>query len=341
MKLVSGRIENFAKYSQFKSLEEFNKTIAMFLLEHKKDFTKPQLVELKRLIRYSAKYRGVANAKIATLLKAINNFANGFGISRSTFERMLKKAIELGIVTVKPTIRPKGGKGHNVYVFNKIDVLKKRKLTYCKNAETPTESKVEQVKNEGEAIVLLEASKNNNNHLNTKKSAYIKYVPKCLQHFQAFFGKHVKDIYSRVWLAKKKLNVQADQQLMQEIGLIAMNQLKQYVNEGKQLTDEERCKIAYKIGLNQLEQRFAVKNESANKDVQAIQDTKTMFDSNPYAHKKPVRTEMVPDWLNKETVTTAQTEQQEKTAISEERKKAIWEQVKKLNAGGDYDEQRY
>ena len=223
----------------------------------------------------------------------------------------------------------------------KLKYVNSNKLKHCKNTQNTCDSKDEQPQKEKEAIISKAINKNNNNHLNTKRSAYIKYVPKCLQHFQAFFGKQVKDIYSRVWLAKKKLNVQADQQLMQEIGLIAMNQLKQYVKEGKQLTDEERCKVAYKIGLNQLEQRFAVKNESTNKDVQAIQDAKTMFNSNPYAHKKPVRMEMIPDWLNKETVTTVQTEQQEKTAISEERKKAIWEQVKKLNAGGDYDEQRY
>lgn len=41
------------------------------------------------------------------------------------------------------------------------------------------------------------------------------------------------------------------------------------------------------------------------------------------------RTEMVPDWLNKENG-EEQTKPEEATVISEERKKAIWEQVKKL-----------
>ncbi len=50
-------------------------------------------------------------------------------------------------------------------------------------------------------------------------------------------------------------------------------------------------------------------------------------------HKKAIRTEMVPDWLNKGE---AKPEQEKKiSAISEERKRAIWEQVNKLNAGGD------
>ncbi|MCI2257233.1 hypothetical protein L2D08_23255 [Domibacillus sp. PGB-M46] len=142
----SGRIENFAEYSQFKSLKDFNNNIEMFLADHKKDFTKGELVAFKRLVRYAAKFTGVANAKIGTLLKAINAKANGYGISRSTFERMLKKAKQLGILTVKNTVKSKGGKGHNVYVFNTIAVLKKEKLTYCKEAEKPCESKREQQK---------------------------------------------------------------------------------------------------------------------------------------------------------------------------------------------------
>ena len=46
---------------------------------------------------------------------------------------------------------------------------------------------------------------------------------------------------------------------------------------------------------------------------------------------------MVPEWMNKNEITTTQQEKTEEThlAISEERKRAIWEQVNKLNAGGD------
>lgn len=52
--------------------------------------------------------------------------------------------------------------------------------------------------------------------------------------------------------------------------------------------------------------------------------------------RKTIRTEMVPEWMNKKEDKPSQ---QEKTStISDERKRAIWEQVKKLNAGGDsYD----
>lgn len=156
--MLSGRIETFKEYSQFDSLKAFNTTIEMFLADHKKDFTKGELVAFKRLVRYSAKYFGVANAKIGTLLKTINEKLNGFGISRSTFERMLRKAKDFGILTVKNTVKPKGGKGHNVFVFNTIDVLKKRILTHCENTVKPCESKDEQPDNEKESIVLLESS---------------------------------------------------------------------------------------------------------------------------------------------------------------------------------------
>ncbi len=318
MKLVSGRIENFAEYSQFKSLEDFNNHIQQWMVEYKHEFTKSERVALKRLVRYSAKFFGVANAKISTLLKAINQKAGGFGVSRSTVERMLRKAKTFGILTVKHTFKTKGGKGHNVYVFNTIDVLKKEKLTYCENSENPTESKVEKENFEKETSISLETSKHNNNHLNTKKSSYIQFVPKSLQHFQAFFGKQVKDIYSRVWLSAKKLKVNVDQDLMQKIGFIAMEQLKQYKKANNEITNDDLFKIAYAIGLKQLQQHF-----------ESQTDSKVNQSDTSSIHKKAIRTEIVPEWLNKSTDHIE--EQSKKTTVSEEQKKAIWEQVQALN----------
>ena len=52
--------------------------------------------------------------------------------------------------------------------------------------------------------------------------------------------------------------------------------------------------------------------------------------------RKIIRTEMVPEWMNKKETTNEQPEKTEEApTISEERKRAIWEQVNKLNAGGD------
>ena len=142
----------------------------MFLLEHKKDFSKGELVAFKRLTKYCAKYYGVANAKIGTMIKTINDKLSGFGISRSTFERMLNKAKKLGILYIKNTKKTKGGKGHNVYIFNTIGVLKSEQLKHCESVEEPTESKEEQDKIEPEAINLLETNKTKTSSKRTETS---------------------------------------------------------------------------------------------------------------------------------------------------------------------------
>ncbi|MFS0639187.1 hypothetical protein AB1K84_25265 [Mesobacillus foraminis] len=178
--LTAGRIEEYKEFSNFSSLKEFNNAVEQFLAVHKKDFTKGELIAFKRLVRFAAKYFGVANAKIGTLVKAINKLANGFGISRSTFERMLRKAQRLGILTVKNTVKSKGGKGHNVYVFNSIDVLKKEKLTYCESANNPCGSKDEQSKNEGETSNLETSNLINNKRKGQRFDASFtkSFVPK-------------------------------------------------------------------------------------------------------------------------------------------------------------------
>ena len=56
-------------------------------------------------------------------------------------------------------------------------------------------------------------------------------------------------------LAAKKLNLTVEQDLMQHIGFIVMEQLKQYKNTRKELSEEQQCKLAYKIAFNQLIQR--------------------------------------------------------------------------------------
>ena len=117
MNLKSGRIEGF---SQFKSVKEFNTHIEMWLAVKKHEFSKGELVGLKRLVRFSAKIPGVCNAKIGTLLKAINEEYQGNGISRSTFKRMIIKAKDLGILTIYETERKNGSQSSNLYSFNRF-----------------------------------------------------------------------------------------------------------------------------------------------------------------------------------------------------------------------------
>lgn len=120
MNIKSGAIEQFEHYSQFSSLTEFNRHIEMWMSLRKHDFTKSELVGFKRLVRFAAKVPGVCNAKIGTITKAIYEEYNGNGISRSTFKRMVQKAISFGILTVYETERKNGSQSSNLYVFNRF-----------------------------------------------------------------------------------------------------------------------------------------------------------------------------------------------------------------------------
>ncbi|WP_342431573.1 hypothetical protein [Neobacillus sp. FSL H8-0543] len=120
MNIKSGNIKGFEQYSQFTSLKEFNTNMEMWMVEHKLEFTKGELVGLKRLVRFAAKNPGVCNAKIGTILKAINQEYQDNGISRSTFKRMIQRAKEMGIITVHETERKNGSQSSNLYVFNRF-----------------------------------------------------------------------------------------------------------------------------------------------------------------------------------------------------------------------------
>jgi hypothetical protein len=114
----SGNIEQFKHLSQFRDLKDFNNNMEAFLAEHKKDFTKSELICLKALLRYSVKVAGVSNISINKLLQSISE---RYGeVSESTFHRMKRKAIKLGILTVYTTHRKNGSQSSNVWVFNRF-----------------------------------------------------------------------------------------------------------------------------------------------------------------------------------------------------------------------------
>lgn len=115
-------IQNFKQYSNFKSLEDFNNNIEMFLASHKSDFTHSEYIAFLRLTKFCAKVPGIANASIKTILKAISDRLNGFGISESTFQRMKRKAVKLGILTIQPTERKNGSQSSNLWIFNRFNV---------------------------------------------------------------------------------------------------------------------------------------------------------------------------------------------------------------------------
>lgn len=136
-------MEQYRAYSQFSSLTEFNRHMEQWMAEHKKDFSKGELLGLKRLIRFAAKIPGVCHAKIGTILKAIHEDFNENGISRSTFKRMLGKAKKLGMMTIYETERKNGSQSSNLYVFSPFptnELPKEEKLNHPNETSNPSET---------------------------------------------------------------------------------------------------------------------------------------------------------------------------------------------------------
>lgn len=186
-------------------------------------------------------------------------------ISDRTVRNRFKELEELGqVIKVYRRAKRCNGRGKPIYLFVNhpyfkywVELLKIeadfRTDFQTENAETPCES-MEKPAQKFPTYSLPD--QDHNNDLNVKDRPYIKFVPRSLQHFQAFFGKQVKDIYGRIWLAAKKLGITTDQKTMQNVGLITFEQLKKYTKEGKPLTEEQLCKLAYKISYNQLNDRL-------------------------------------------------------------------------------------
>lgn len=130
----------------------------------KEAFTKSELIALKLLIRFSAKVPGICNTKIQTIVAATHN--DTIGISRSTFERMLRKAKALGFIKIHNT-STRGYQAHNVYVFTSYPT---KKLVQSKNIDVPIKAN-----NPSKSINLL-----NNKRIDLLDSTYVSSrVPKC------------------------------------------------------------------------------------------------------------------------------------------------------------------
>lgn len=134
--ILTGHTTTFKDYSNFISLKDFNNNIEMFLFDHKKDFTPTELVLFKRLTKYATKVKGIANASVRTLLNGVKEKDFKLGASESTFHRMRRKAIKLGILEVKSTNRTNGSQSSNLWIFQRYD---KNKIVEVSNTiDTPT-----------------------------------------------------------------------------------------------------------------------------------------------------------------------------------------------------------
>lgn len=230
--------ETYQNLQTFDDINQLNGAVRAHKERFQAELSKTALLVLDLLQRYSAKYKGVS-----FLTK--NKIAEMVGKSRRTIIRVCQQLESLGIIRQYEMKR----KSDMQQTSNAVVIQPGEE----EKAENVTQEKPE-MSHQKDNIFLKQI--NNNNHLNVKRSPYIKFVPKSLQHFQTYFGNKLKDLYSRVWLAAKKLDISPDQETMQMVGFKAMEQLKQYLKDGKPLTADQLCKLAYKISYNQLKDRL-------------------------------------------------------------------------------------
>ncbi|KAF0819173.1 MULTISPECIES: hypothetical protein [unclassified Cytobacillus] len=217
MNLKSGSVNQFEQFSQFKDLQEFNAHLEMWLAVYKIKFSKGELVGLKRLIRFAAKVPGVSNAKIGTVLKAIHAEYSGNGISRSTFKRMIAKAISLGIFTVHETERKNGSQSSNLYVFNRFP-----------QSGPPKKEKMDHPK-------TINLSKTNNHQKITKRNeTELDYrftsdrVPRAFTELVQYFfpeAKQIEEFWKMTAIAAYKHNCEQNVNVVQDLAIQAFQQL--------------------------------------------------------------------------------------------------------------------
>lgn len=202
----TGDITNFKHLSNFNSLKNFNDNIEMWLADYKKEFTKKELIILKRLIRFSAKVYGVSNVSIKNLLKAVELHDN-VKVSEATFHRMKRKAVRLGILTIFTTKRHDNSQSTNLYVFN----------CYSAKNDIPCDNQKDQKKAKQQQLDKNKKTgdKTSNNYKTNNINKRIKYdytfvssnVPKkfvqAVAHYFPF-AKQIYEIYKRLRLATRQ-----------------------------------------------------------------------------------------------------------------------------------------
>lgn len=165
-------INKYKNYSKFSSLEEFNKSIEMFLAVHKSIFTKREFVLFRRLTKYGAKVFGVATASIATIIKAAEKYDDVNGVSESTFHRMRRKAVKAGILSVTKTTDVFGRQSANIWVFQKF-------MSDKKQNDTPGKPELSERTEAGSgfsSISKVTPLKAGNNKANTKNNINKRYT---------------------------------------------------------------------------------------------------------------------------------------------------------------------
>ncbi|ANN30683.1 hypothetical protein A9498_02870 [Bacillus thuringiensis serovar coreanensis] len=240
--MKAASITKFKHLSNFRDIKDFNNNIEQWLVDIKKEFTKGELVALKRLIRYACKFAGISNAKIQTIISATHERSKG--ISRSTFERMLRKAKKLGLIVVYNTKRG-NFQGHNVYVFqcyqSKIDiqqqndVVKKAKIDAPNETNNPSEINNQNINKRNKGLFINNRTKNVK-HTELNAEFVSKRVPSAFTNLvKCFFDNAVviEELYKMYAISVNKLkSVYQDSELLHE-GLEAFKQTIRGMKLGK------------------------------------------------------------------------------------------------------------
>lgn len=111
--------EAYKKYSQFKSVKQFNSNIEMWLADHKPTFGRKELQALKVLLRHSVKVAGIATIKFNSLVRVAAE-KYGYVFSSKTAKRAVAKAKKLGMLVTLATKSAKTDlKSPSIYVWQK------------------------------------------------------------------------------------------------------------------------------------------------------------------------------------------------------------------------------
>ncbi|WP_066057731.1 hypothetical protein [Robertmurraya korlensis] len=254
--MKNGCIEQFEQYSQFSSLKEFNTHMEMWLAVHKDDFSKGERVGLKRLVRFAAKIPGVCNAKIGTVLKAIHDEHNGNGISRSTFKRMIQKAIGVGMLTVHETERKNGSQSSNLYVFQpfpKNELPKENQLNHPNKTSNPLKTNSKKIKERKET--------DSANHTENKTNKPLDYtytsdrVPYSFSQVVRYFyteAKQIEEFWRMTQIAAYRNNFENRKDLVN----IAVHSFKQLISKLKVSTIQKPIAYYYGILNKKLEELY-------------------------------------------------------------------------------------
>lgn len=236
------QIANESTYSNlatFETIDHLNETVRKYKdeiaeMNLRQDVKRNLLTVLEYIKRHSCRFFGVS-------WKGKRKIAADLGLSDKTITRLCQRLESLGIIRQHALKRASDMQ----QTSNAIVIVPPASSENVRQAS-------EEVSDQENNISLKPLR--NNNRLNVKRSPYVKYVPKSLQHYGAIFGANLRDLYGRVWLAAKKLGIIADQASMQQVGFTALERLKQYVKQGEQLSEDQQRKLAYKIAYNQLQQ---------------------------------------------------------------------------------------